>query len=270
MSATPAIRLTDLRRNYGDFPAVKGLDLEVKPGEIFAFLGANGAGKTTTMKMMVGLLPPTTGKVEIAGYDVWRQPAAAKRAIGYVPDTPILHELLTAREFLWFMGDLYGLPRSEARARTDELLDFLKLSHAADKLIRDFSLGMKRKMAIATALLHRPQVLLLDEVTNGLDARAAREVKDAIASWAKAGATVFLTTHILSIAQELSQRIGLIHQGRLLCVGTLDELAEKAGTPGANLEEVFLALTGDRPEDQESAAAAGVTAAGSGEGGGRQ
>lgn len=254
-AAAPAIRLTDLRRNYGEFEAVRGLNLDVAPGEVFAFLGANGAGKTTTMKMMVGLLPPTAGTVQINGHNVWTAPREAKRSLGYVPDTPILHELLTAQEFLWFMGDLYGLTRAEARRRTEELLDFLKLTDAADKLIRDFSLGMKRKMAIATALLHRPNVLLLDEVTNGLDARAAREIKDFITGWAGQGATVFLTTHILSIAQELAHRIGLIHKGELICVGTLDELAQMIGRPGANLEEVFLALTGDRLLDQEEAEA---------------
>lgn len=245
MTQTPAILLEDLRKNYGSFEAVKGLNIAVQPGEIFAFLGANGAGKTTTMKMMVGILPPTAGRVLIAGHDVWRQPRQAKRAIGYVPDTPILHELLTAQEFLWFMADLYSMTRSQGKARAAELLELMGLEESADKLIRDFSLGMKRKMAIATALLHRPPVLLLDEVTNGLDARAAREVKDQIASWAKAGASVFLTTHILSVAEELAHRIGLIHRGRLICTGTKAELAHLAGKPDANLEEIFLTLTGD-------------------------
>ncbi len=255
MTQTPAILLDDLRKDYGQFKAVQGLNISVKPGEIFAFLGANGAGKTTTMKMMVGLLPPTGGRVAIAGHDVWKTPRAAKRSIGYVPDTPILHELLTAQEFLWFMADLYGMGREQGKARAKELLDFLGLGASADKLIRDFSLGMKRKMAIATALLHRPPVLLLDEVTNGLDARAAREIKDLIALWAKEGAAVFLTTHILSIAEELSHRIGLIHKGRLICVGTKQELAELAGKPEANLEEIFLTLTGDEfPRDEEESA----------------
>lgn len=244
MKQDAAILLEDLRKDYGSFKAVQGLNIAVKPGEIFAFLGANGAGKTTTMKMMVGLLPPTAGRVTVAGFDVWTDPKRAKHAIGYVPDTPILHELLTGQEFLWFMADLYGISRAEARARTTELLTFLGLAPAADKLIRDYSLGMKRKMAIATALLHRPRVLLLDEVTNGLDARAAREIKDLIRRWATDGAAVFLTTHILSIAEELSDRIGLIHQGRLICVGTMRELAELAGRPDANLEEIFLTLTG--------------------------
>ncbi len=252
MKQRPAILLENLRKNYGDFPAVQGLNIAVSPGEIFAFLGANGAGKTTTMKMMVGLLPPSEGRVQIAGYDVWKEPARAKRAMGYVPDTPILHELLTAQEFLWFMADLYGMPRQQARARTAELLELMQLTHAADKLIRDFSLGMKRKMAIATALLHRPTVLLLDEVTNGLDARAAREVKDLITQLAREGAAVFLTTHILHIAEELAHRIGLIHKGRLIAVGTKEELAQLAGKPDANLEEIFLTLTGDEvPADME-------------------
>jgi len=240
-----AILLEDLRKDYGNFKAVQGLNIAVRPGEIFAFLGANGAGKTTTMKMMVGLLPPTAGRVVIDSHDVWAEPRIAKRAIGYVPDTPILHELLTGQEFLWFMGDLYGLGRAEGKERATELLTFLGLLPAADKLIRDYSLGMKRKMAIATALLHCPRVLLLDEVTNGLDARAAREIKDLIQRWARDGVAVFLTTHILSIAQELADRIGLIHKGRLICVGTMPELAALAGRPDANLEEIFLTLTGD-------------------------
>lgn len=252
MNQTPAILLESLQKDYGSFHAVQGLDLTVQPGEIFAFLGANGAGKTTTIKMMVGLLPPTAGRVAIAGHDVWRNPREAKRSIGYVPDTPILHELLTAREFLWFMSDLYGMNRQQGVSRANELLAMLDLTAASDKLIRDFSLGMKRKMAIATALLHRPPVLLLDEVTNGLDARAAREVKDMIGKWAREGAAVFLTTHILSIAEELANRIGLIHRGRLIRVGTKEELAQVAGKPGANLEEIFLTLTGNEiPAEME-------------------
>lgn len=255
MSQTAAILLESLSKTYGTVPAVQNINLAVRPGEIFAFLGANGAGKTTTLKMMVGLLPPTQGRVLIAGHDVWREPHAAKRAIGYVPDTPILHELLTAREFLWFMADLYGLPRTEGKARADELLALMELTRAADRLIRDFSLGMKRKMAIATALLHRPRVLLLDEVTNGLDVRAAREVKDLIAHLAAQGAAIFLTTHILHVAEELSHRIGLISRGQLICEGSKDELGVMAGKPEANLEEIFLTLTGHTPSDQGEVAA---------------
>jgi ABC-2 type transport system ATP-binding protein len=256
MAQTPAILLEDLRKDYGDVKAVQGLNIAVQPGEIFGLLGVNGAGKTTTMKMMVGLLPPTAGRVLIAGHDVWKEPRKAKRCIGYVPDTPILHELLTAREFLWFMADLYGMSRAEGKARAAELLEFLGLGPHADKLIRDFSLGMKRKMAIATALLHRPSVLLLDEVTNGLDARAAREVKDLVKSWARQGVAVVLTTHILTIAEELSDRIGLIHRGKLIAMGTKAELAALAGKPDANLEEIFLTLTGDDLDGASFAAGA--------------
>lgn len=244
-SHVSAIELSELRRRYGDLEAVKGLTLCAEAGEVLAFLGPNGAGKTTTIRMMVGLLPPTAGEVRIAGFDVWRQPREAKRRLGYVPDTPILHELLTGQEFLWFMADLYGMTRPQGRARATELLAFLRLEVAADKLIRDYSLGMKRKLAIATALLHRPDVLLLDEVTNGLDARAAREVKDFIRDAAARGTAVFLTTHVLSLAQELADRIALIHRGQLVHVGTMAELAHLAGDPAANLEEVFLRLTDD-------------------------
>jgi ABC-2 type transport system ATP-binding protein len=246
MSTTPAIRLNGLRRRFGTVEAVRGISLDVKRGEIFAFLGPNGAGKTTTIRMMVGILPPTGGSVTVEEFDVWGAPRAAKALIGYVPDTPILHEYLTAREFLWFMADLYGLPGPAGRERTEHLLAFLELDSAADKLIRDFSLGMKRKMAIAAALLHRPRVLLLDEATNGLDARAARQFKDFLRAEAAAGTTVFLTTHTLSIAEELADRIGLIHRGELIRVGTLAELGAVAGISGGTLEEVFLALTGDR------------------------
>ncbi len=254
MATEPAILLENLTKSYNGHPAVQGLNLAVRPGEIFGFLGPNGAGKTTTMKMMVGLLPPTSGRVVILGHDLWRNPGPAKRAIGYVPDTPILHELLTAREFLWFMADLYGMSRAEGKARAEELLQMMGLTPQADRLIRDFSLGMKRKMAIATALLHRPRVLLLDEVTNGLDARAAREVKDLVRTWARAGVAVVLTTHVLSVAEELSDRIGLIHRGRLIAEGTAADLARQAGIPGANLEETFLALTGDElpAEDRDT------------------
>jgi ABC-2 type transport system ATP-binding protein len=253
MAEAPAILLDDLRKSYGNFEAVRGLNVTVRPGEIYSFLGANGAGKTTTMKMIVGILPPTAGRVAIMGHDVWKRPAEAKRLIGYVPDTPILHELLTGQEFLWFMSDLYGLSRSEGKQRAAQLLQFLGLTAAADKLIRDFSLGMKRKMAIATALLNRPPVLLLDEVTNGLDARAAREVKDLIVRLAKSeGTAVFLTTHILAIPEEMADRIGLIHKGVIVAEGTMAELQTVAERPGSNLEELFLHFTGEQLDHEEA------------------
>lgn len=169
-----------------------------------------------------------------------------RRLLGYVPDVPLLHESLTAREFLWLMAGLYGLPEAEGRRRAEELLAQVGLERWGDYQIRSFSLGMKRKMAIAAALVHRPRVLLLDEVTNGLDPRAGREVKDFIARAAREGAAVLLTTHILEVAEELAHRIAIIHEGEIRAVGDLAELRAAAGLPEAGLEEIFLALTANR------------------------
>lgn len=243
VGAGTAVRLEGLVKRYGDFTAVQGLNLTVEPGEVVGFLGSNGAGKTTTIKMMTGLLRPTAGRVLIAGRDVWAEGPQARRLLGYVPDVPLLHEQLTAREFLWLMAGLYDMEKAEGRRRADELLQMLGLERFADHQIRGFSLGMKRKMAIAAALLHRPQVLLLDEVTNGLDPRAARDIKDYVAAAARAGTAVLLATHVLEVAQELAHRIAVIDRGVLRALGTLEELRVQAGRPGANLEEIFLALT---------------------------
>lgn len=240
-----AILLNGLSRRFGGFTAVHPISLSVAPGEVLAFLGSNGAGKTTTIKMMTGLLRPTSGQVLINGRDVWREGPGARRLFGYVPDIPLLYEGLTPREFLWLMAGLYDLPRADGRRRTEELLGFLRMERWGDHLIRQFSLGMKRKMAIAAALMHQPQVLLLDEVTNGLDPRASREVKDLIAGAARAGAAIFLTTHLLDVAQELAHRIAIIHRGELRALGTLAELRAQTGLVGANLEELFLALTAE-------------------------
>jgi ABC-2 type transport system ATP-binding protein len=239
-----AIQMEGLRKVYGDFAAVKGIDLRVAPGEIFAFLGGNGAGKTTTIKMLVGLLEPTGGQAWISGHNVWTANTEARRNLGYVPDIPLLYETLTAREFLWLIAGLYEMSESVGRARAEELLAFLDMQRWGDQLIRNFSLGMKRKMAIAAALMHRPKVLLLDEVTNGLDPRASREVKDLIGQMARQGTAIFLTTHILSVVEELAHRIAIIDQGSLRALGTMAELQEQAGKPDASLEDLFLAFTG--------------------------
>lgn len=241
-----AVVLDGLSKRFGSFEAVRSLHLQVAPGEVVAFLGTNGAGKTTTMRMMTGLLRPSAGRVLVDGHDVWLEGAAARRLIGYVPDVPLLYDGLTAREFLWLMAGLYGLPPAEGRQRTEELLTFVGLADRANELIRGFSLGMKRKLAIAAALVHRPPVLLLDEVTNGLDIRAARDIKDFISAAARQGTAVFLTTHILEVAQELAHRVAILDQGQLCAVGNLDELRSQAGLPGANLEALFLELTGAR------------------------
>lgn len=243
-----AILLEHLTKRYGDFTAVNEVSLSVQPGEILAFLGSNGAGKSTTIRMMTGVLRPTAGRVLVYGRDVWHDGAQARRLIGYVPDTPLLYESLTAQEFLWFIGGLYDLHPREARARAEELLEMLQMTRWRDDLIRGFSLGMRRKMSIAAALMHRPRVLLLDEVTNGLDPRSARVVKDLILEQAREGVAVFLTTHILDVANELAHRFAFIDRGQVLAVGTRDEIERLLGRPCSNLEELFLALTEDAPE----------------------
>ncbi len=247
-----AIILENLTKRYGDFTAVSDVSLTVRRGEILAFLGSNGAGKSTTIRMMTGVLRPTAGRVLVHGLDVWKDGPAARRLIGYVPDTPLLYESLTAQEFLWFVGGLYELEPEEARARAAELLEMLQMSEWRDQLIRSFSLGMRRKMSIAAALMHRPQVLLLDEVTNGLDPRSARVVKDLILAEAERGASVFLTTHILEVAGELAHRFAFIDRGRVLALGTKEEVESRLGLAGATLEELFLTAT------QEPAMRSGV------------
>ncbi|WP_338134824.1 ABC transporter ATP-binding protein [Paenibacillus alvei] len=247
-----AIKIAGLRKTYGNFEAVKGIDLTVEPGEILAFLGSNGAGKTTTIKMLIGLLDPTAGEITICGKDLFQDGLSARKLIGYVPDNPLLREGLTAREFLWLVAGLYHIPEQEARARTEELLKALKLEQWGDHLIRGFSLGMKRKMAIAAGLIHRPKVLLLDEVTNGLDPRAAREVKDLIVDAANQGTAIFITTHILGLAEELADQIAIIDRGQLQALGTMDELRTQLEMPDANLEQIFLYLTGNVPSVEVS------------------
>lgn len=224
-------------------PAVDALTLSIPGGELFGFLGPNGAGKTTTIKMLVGLLRPTTGTASIAGYDLQKEPRRAKRVIGYVPDNPFLYEKLTGREFLSFIGDLHSLPADAARARKmDELLHLLDLAPQADQLIAGYSRGMRQKMTLAAALLHEPKALFLDEPTVGLDPGSARLLKDILRRLCREqGSAVFLSTHTLDTAQEICDRVGIFHQGRLIALGTPTALA--AQTASGRLEDVFLELT---------------------------
>ena len=237
---TPALRLSGLSKSFGR-PAVDGLDLTVRRGELYALLGPNGAGKTTTLRMVTGLLAPDAGRVEVLGIDLARDPAGAKRGMAYLPDDPLLYGKLKPTEYLVFVAGLWGIRAQDAEPRARRLLDWLDLTKHAHELTEGFSRGMKQKLALAGALIHEPQLLILDEPLTGLDAAAARQVKDLLVSHVERGGTVILTTHILEVAERLAQRIGIIRQGRLIAQGTLAELRER--TQAGSLEDVFLHLT---------------------------
>ena len=240
-SSSPALALTGLHKHFGR-PAVDGLDLTVARGEFYALLGPNGAGKTTTLRMVAGLLAPDAGRIKVLGIDLAADPAAAKRRIAYLPDDPMLYGKLKPVEYLEFVAGLWGVDGKTAAPRARELLAWLDLEQHAHELTEGFSRGMKQKLALAGALIHEPELLILDEPLTGLDAGAARQVKDLLLSHVAKGGTVILTTHILEVAERLAQRIGIIQHGRLIAEGTLDQLRE--ATPGATLEDMFLRLTG--------------------------
>ena len=241
MPHVPALALTGLVKHFGR-PAVDGLNLTVARGEFYALLGPNGAGKTTTLRMVAGLLAPDAGRIDVLGVDMAADPIAAKRQIAYLPDDPMLYGKLKPVEYLEFVAGLWGVEARVAEPRARELLDWLDLAKPAHELTEGFSRGMKQKLALAAALIHAPQLLILDEPLTGLDAGAARQVKDLLLDHVAKGGTVILTTHILEVAERLAQRIGIIQHGRLIAEGTLEQLRETA--PGATLEELFLRLTG--------------------------
>ena len=240
---SPVLELVNLHKRYGDKLAVEGLDFVLNSGEIFGLLGPNGAGKTTTFKMIVGLLTPTSGLIRIGGTVLADDPVRAKQKVGFVPDTPLLYDKLTAREFIHFVGDLYGVSHETAERRGMELLKLFDLEPNRDDLIDSFSHGMKQKTALAAALVHRPRLLILDEPTVGLDPKSARLIKNILRQLTDQGVTVLLSTHILEIAESMCDRIGIIGQGKLIAEGTMDEL--RAGGDGDDsLEDIFLQLTG--------------------------
>jgi ABC-2 type transport system ATP-binding protein len=238
------VEVRDLSKRYGAFVAVDHVSFAVAPGEVFGFLGPNGAGKTTTLKMIVGLLQPTTGTVRVAGHDVGAEPLAAKAASGYVPDVPNLYAKLSARELLRFVADLYSLDRGHAARRIDELLRMFDLAAAADDTIDSYSHGMQQKTSLAAALIHDPRVIVLDEPTVGLDPKSARLIKDILRQMADRGSAVMLSTHILEIAERMCDRVGIINRGELIAVGTMDELRSTDSSGQASLEDIFLSLTG--------------------------
>jgi ABC-2 type transport system ATP-binding protein len=238
------IETRNLIKRYGDKVAVNNVSFDVFGGEVFGFLGPNGAGKTTTIKMIVGLLQPTSGTVKVAGYDVKSQSMLAKASSGYVPDTPNLYAKLSGRELLRFVGDLYNLDRQQTVRRIDELLRTFDLTAAADDTVDSYSHGMQQKASLAAALMHDPKVLVLDEPTVGLDPKSARLIKDILRQMAERGAAVMLSTHILEIAERMCDRIGIINKGQLVSVGTMDELRTLDKTGQTSLEDIFLGLTG--------------------------
>src|SRR3954452_21629110 len=239
------IELRGVTKTFGPKRAVDQLDLHVRAGELFAFLGPNGAGKTTTIKMVCGLLAPTSGVVRIGGLPATRQ--EARQLLAYVPDQPYLYEKLTGREFLRFVVEMYGLDRRLAERRLAELIETFEMADFVDELCENYSQGMKQRVVFASALVHDPKVLIVDEPLVGLDPRSAGIVKDLFIAQARSGVAVLMSTHLLSIAEELADTIGIIDRGRMLLQGTLAEIRERAQMHGP-LEELFLKLTGgDRP-----------------------
>jgi ABC-2 type transport system ATP-binding protein len=238
------IEVDRLTKRYGGVDAVSELSFIVRAGELFVFLGPNGAGKSTTIKMLTGQVVPTAGTARIAGLDIVRQPLALKRAIGYVAEAPYVYDKLTGREFLRFIGDIFGVRPADRAVRTDRLIRLFELEEAIDHLIETYSQGMRQRIALASVLMHEPSVLFLDEPTNGLDPRGARIVKDVLRDICRRGATVFMTTHVLAVAEQMCDRVGIINGGRLITLGTMTELRTLVGRETASLEDIFLHLTG--------------------------
>ena len=236
------IRIENLTKNFDEVCAVKNLSLTIPAGEVFAFLGPNGAGKTTTIKAMTGLLRRTQGRAIIGGYDIQEQPFEAKRLIGYIPDHPYVYEKLSGVEFFRFIGDLFGVPRDIQEKRMEQYFQIFSLMDARDKLIENYSHGMRQKLVMSISLMHDPKALVIDEPMVGLDPQSMKIVKRLFRETAEKGAAVFLSTHLLSVAEEVADRIGLIHKGQLIFLGTLEEMRRFARREG-NLEDLFLELT---------------------------
>jgi ABC-2 type transport system ATP-binding protein len=240
------ISLSHVSKSYGTLVAVHNVSLEIPPGSIFAFLGVNGAGKTTTIRMMAGILRPTSGTITLGGYDIASHPLEAKQIIGYVPDRPFIYPKLTGREFLYFICDLYRVPASQTDTRIDRILDEYSLTPWQDALVESYSHGMRQRIAMCAAMVHEPQILIVDEPMVGLDPHGARDFKAALQRYAKAGVTVFLSTHSLNVAEELADHLAIIHRGSILTNGTLEQIRAAAGRPTEGLEEMFLELTTNR------------------------
>ncbi len=244
--SSPAVAAEHLTKFYGPVLGLNDLTMNVVPGEIRGLLGQNGSGKSTLLKSLIGLIRPTSGSVKVLGLDVQRAPMEVRRAVGYVPESPRLYEFLTAAEYLDFIADVRGLGYEEKKERIGRLIEALDLEGKQGETISGYSQGMKQKVAIMGAILHRPKVLLLDEPLNGLDPKSARVVKELVHSLAKDGVTTVFSTHILEIAEAICDRLTILQNGRVLAEGSARELRDKAGLPGSGLEDVFLKLTGTK------------------------
>ncbi len=237
------IRIINLRKQYGRLAAVDDLNIEVAPGEIFGFLGPNGAGKTTTIRVMMGILRASSGRVILGGHDVEQEPQQAKAIAGFIPDRPFIYEKLSGKEFLTFIAKLHRMESARLTRRIDELLEYFELANWQDELVEGFSHGMKQRLVLCAALVHEPRILIVDEPMVGLDPKGARTIKDLFRSLAKNGTTVFLSTHSISVAEEVCHRIGIIQKGHLIASGTMADIYRLARGHDSNLEDVFLELT---------------------------
>lgn len=238
------IRLTDLTKRYGKFTAVDAINLEIRRGELFGFLGPNGAGKTTTMRMIAGILQPTSGRIEIAGDDLARDPIQAKHRLGFIPDRPFVYDKLTGAEFLRFVAALYGQDGEAIERRMEELLDLFELTPWKDELVESYSHGMRQKLIISSALLHKPEVIVVDEPMVGLDPKGQKFLKDLFRAFVERGGTVLMSTHTLDTVEEMCDRIGIIAGGKILACGTVAEIRAQFQGGDQRLEELFLKLTG--------------------------
>lgn len=238
------IRLERLTKTYGKFVAVNAIDLHVPRGELFGFLGPNGAGKTTTLRMIAGILRPTEGRIWLGGDDLIANPMSAKRRLGFIPDRPFVYEKLTGAEFLRFVAGLFGQDGAAVERRIDELLGLFELSVWKDELVEAYSHGMRQKLIISSALIHRPECIVVDEPMVGLDPKGARLLKDIFRAFVERGGTVLMSTHTLEVAQAMCDRIAIIQEGNIVARGTIDELREQTAAGDASLEELFLKLTG--------------------------
>ena len=241
-----SVRIEGLKKRFGDFLAVDGVDLSVHEGEFFGLLGPNGAGKSTTIKILTSLLRPSAGKALICGYDVVEQALEVKRSIGLLPEDLNLYERLSGEEFIHFAGRMYGLSEDLVRDRTRELFELLELSEQRHKLVIDYSFGMKKKLGLAAALIHRPRVIFLDEPFNGIDVISMRSVRRVLQELTGRGITIFFSSHVMEVVEKLCDRIAIMSQGRISAVGKLEELKERAGPEIRDLEEVFLHFVGEK------------------------